>query len=155
MMVAAESITPSRCCRVDKRRNHQPRIFSFPPPAVNRQPVRDLLHCADAADRRLALNRITCALNIVAAVVGVVLAPLAPFAFLIVDGAGRVPGWFHEYAVMALLASYPFALAVGIGGSVFALRRAEPRLAVGVAALPLICALLLAWAFVAGGVRLR
>lgn len=102
------------------------------------------------------MKKLTIALNIAATVAGVVLVPLAPFAFLIVDGEGRVPGWFHEYAVMALLASYPLALAAGIGGSVWALRRARDRwLPPLIAALPLLCALTLAWAFIAGGVRLR
>lgn len=103
------------------------------------------------------MKKLTIALNIAATVVGVVLVPLAPFAFLIVDGEGRVPGWFHEYAVMALLASYPLALAAGIGGSVFALRHGGRgyRWAPRVAVLPLLCALLLVWVFIDGGVRLR
>lgn len=101
------------------------------------------------------MKKLTYALNIAAAIPGVVLVPLAPFAFLIIDGAGRAPGWFHEYTVMALLASYPVTLAAGIGGSVFALRRGRRRLPVLIAALPLLCALALAWAFIDGGVRLR
>lgn len=100
------------------------------------------------------MKKFTYTLNILAAIPGVILVPLAPFAFLIVDGEGRAPGWLHEYAVMALLASYPVALAAGIGGSVWMLRRGHRRAPL-VAALPLLCALLLAWAFVAGGVRLR
>jgi len=104
------------------------------------------------------MKKFTFALNIAAAIPGVILVPLSPFAFLIVDGEGRAPGWLHEYAVMALLASYPLMLAAGIGGSVWALRRARDRhrhLPPLIAALPLLCALALAWAFIDGGVRLR
>jgi len=110
-----------------------------------------------AGDKLRAMKRLVIALNIMAAVPGVILVPLAPFAFLIVDGEGRAPGWFHEYAVMALLAAYPLVLALGIGGSVWALRRGrlDRRWPPLIAVLPALCALLLAWAFVDGGVRLR
>jgi len=103
------------------------------------------------------MNKLVIALNLAAGLPGVILVPLAPFAFLIVDGAGSVPGWFHEYAVMTLLAAYPAVLALGIGGSIWALRsgRIDRRWPPLIAALPVVCAVLLAWAFIAGGVRLR
>lgn len=102
-----------------------------------------------------AMKKLVYALNIASAIPGIILVPLAPFAFLIVEGEGRRPGLFHEYAVMALLVAYPFVLAAGIGGSLFALRRGGRRGALAAAALPLLCALSLVWVFVAGGVRLR
>ena len=95
------------------------------------------------------------AINIVATLIGVVLVPLAPFAHLIVDGQGRIDGWFHERLFIALLFAYPFCLVGGVFGGVWLLRRAHLYRAYLVAALPLLCAALLVWTFIEGGVRLR
>lgn len=95
------------------------------------------------------------ALNILSALPGVILIPLAPFAFLLIDGEGKVPGLAHERACIALLLAYPPLLLACIALSVHALRRLRMRRAVLFALLPLLCALLLAWVFTAGGVRLR
>ncbi len=95
------------------------------------------------------------ALNILSAIPGILIVPLAPFAFLILDGEGRIPGLLHEHAFTALLLCYPFLLLGCIGFSVFSLRRGGGYGVLIVAALPLICALLLVWVFIIGGVRLR
>jgi len=90
------------------------------------------------------------ALIILAALPGIVLFPLAPFSFLLTDGEGRIPGLAHEHAFMILLPAYALSLALCIPLSL----RAR-RCAFLIAAMPLLFLLLLAWVFIAGGVRLR
>ncbi|MGI9310493.1 MAG: hypothetical protein ACR2P7_03040 [bacterium] len=94
------------------------------------------------------------ALNILSAIPGILIVPLAPFAFLIIDGEGRVPGLLHERAFIALLIAYPMLLPICLWRSLSALRRRR-RAALIIAVAPLVCALALLWVFIAGGIRLR
>ena len=96
------------------------------------------------------MKKLLITLNLLAGLPGIVLVPLAPFGFLLVEGEGRVPGFAHEYAVIALIIAYSVSLPVCIPLSLRARRRAFT-----VAALPLLLLALLVWAYVFGGVRLR
>ncbi len=92
---------------------------------------------------------------ILSAIPGIILIPLAPFTFFLVDGEGRVPGLFHEHAFMALLLLYPFLLAGCLWFAWFSLRRGRAGGALMASAAPFLCAVLLVWVFIAGGVQLN
>ena len=100
------------------------------------------------------MNKLIYALNIVSAIPGIVIIPLAPFAFFIVNGEGLVPGLLHEYAFIALLLFYPFLLLGCLWFSLSSLRRGRSRRALIAGTSPLVCALLLVWLLVSGGVQL-
>lgn len=103
----------------------------------------------------VVVNKLVYAVIICSAIPGVIIVPLVPFTFLIVDGEGRVPGLLHEYAFMALLLAYPLLLLGGIFLAPRLLRGQRARHAMLVAVAPLACALLLVWVFVIGGIRLH
>lgn len=101
------------------------------------------------------MKKIILALNILSAIPGIIFIPLAPFTFFIVNGEGQIPGMLHEHAFMMLLLGYPFVLLGGVVGSIFTFHRERPRSAIIISISPLICAALLVWVFVSGGVQLN
>lgn len=101
------------------------------------------------------MKKLVYAGNILSAVPAALVVPLLPFTFLLIDGEGRVPGFFHEYLLRTLMLAYPVALAACLWLSVRLLRRDRLRLALGTSLVPLGVFLVLLWTYLAGGVVLR
>ncbi len=101
------------------------------------------------------MKKLVYAGNILSAVPAALVVPLLPFTFLLIDGEGRVPGFFHEYLLRTLMLAYPVTLAACLWLSVRLLRRDRLRAALGTSLVPLGVFLVLLWTYLAGGVVLR
>lgn len=101
------------------------------------------------------MRKLVIAGNILSTIPAALVVPLVPFTFLLVDGEGRVPGYFHEYLLHVLMLAYPVVLIASLWLSTRLRRRDRLRPALGISLVPLGVFLLLAWTFLAGGVVLR
>jgi hypothetical protein len=93
--------------------------------------------------------------NIIAALPALLIVPLVPFIFILIVGEGRIPGFFHEYALRALMVLYPITLIACVVGSIRLLRRNRTVPAFWISLCPLVVFILLAATFWFGGVVLR
>ena len=115
--------------------------------------MRRFIRCPSL--RPLTKKRLIIVLLVLCSLPALVLVPLAPFTFLIIEGEGRIPGRTHEYLSMALLLTYPLVL-IASGVLCVRQRRLEAfGLAAVYALLPMLWALLLVWVYLAGGVQLK
>ena len=93
--------------------------------------------------------------NIISTLPALIVVPLVPFIFILIDGEGRIPGFFHEYSLRALMVIYPLTLIACLFGSLRLLRRGRVRTAAWISFLPLAVFGLLLWTYIGGGVVLR
>jgi len=93
--------------------------------------------------------------NIISALPTLIVVPLVPFIFILIVGEGKIPGFFHEYALRTLMVLYPVALIACVIGSLKLLRRDQMTQALWVSLLPLGIFALLVVTLLFGGVVLR
>jgi hypothetical protein len=93
--------------------------------------------------------------NIISALPAIIVVPLVPFIFILIEGEGRIPGYLHEYAVRMLMVIYPLSLIACLVGSIKLMRLGVLRPALIVSLLPLLVFFLLFSFFYFGGVVLR
>ena len=103
----------------------------------------------------VALKKLVIAFTILSLVPAALVVPLVPFTFFLVDGEGRIPGYFHEYLLHFLMLAYPVILLACLWGARRLVRGGTLKLAVGISLVPLGVFLLLLWTFVWGGIVLR
>ena len=101
------------------------------------------------------MKKIVYAFNIISALPSMLVVPLLPFVFILVQGEGRVPGYFHESAVKILMFVYPLLLIGCVIASIKLTRKDRPKPALPISLLPLVAFALLFFAFYFGGVQLR
>ncbi len=93
--------------------------------------------------------------NILSTIPAALVVPLVPFIFILIVGEGRIPGYFHEYALRFLMVAYPVTLVTCLVLSIRLLRRDRPRPAAWISFVPLAVFGLLVWTYLAGGIVLR
>ncbi len=93
--------------------------------------------------------------NIFSALPAIIVVPLVPFIFILIDGEGKIPGYLHEYAVRILMIAYPASLIACLPGSIKLMRLGSLQSALAVSLLPLLVFFLLFGFFYFGGVVLR
>lgn len=95
------------------------------------------------------------AVNILATIPAALVLPLSPFIFILIQGEGRIPGFFHEYLLRFLMIAYPVALAICLFMSIRMLRANRVVDAFCYGLVPLMLFLILLFTFLFGGVVLR
>ena len=100
-------------------------------------------------------KRVVYVFNILSALPAVLVVPLVPFVFFLIDGEGKVPGYLHENAVRVLMLLYPLVLVSCLVLSIRWTRAGRVRAAIPVSLTPLLVFALLAACFYFGGVVLR
>lgn len=93
--------------------------------------------------------------NILSTLPALIVVPLVPFIFILIDGEGRIPGYFHEYTLRTLMIVYPLTLLGCLFGSLRLLRAGKAKAAAWVSFLPLAVFALLVLTYIQGGVVLR
>jgi len=93
--------------------------------------------------------------NIISTLPALIIVPLVPFIFILIVGEGRIPGFFHEYALRALMVLYPITLIACVLGSIRLLRRNLTVPAFWLSLCPLAVFMLLVATFWFGGIVLR
>jgi hypothetical protein len=93
--------------------------------------------------------------NILSTLPAALVVPLVPFIFILIDGEGRIPGYFHENAVRILMVAYPLVLIFCLVMSIRWLRQDRVTPAIWLSFVPLGIFGLLVWTYVGGGVMLR
>jgi len=93
--------------------------------------------------------------NIISALPTLIILPLAPFIFILINGEGKIPGHFHEYALRTLMVVYPLSVVICVFFSIRLLRNGFQRAAAWVSFLPLGVFGLLLLTYLQGGVVLR
>ena len=93
--------------------------------------------------------------NILSTLPAALVVPLVPFIFILIDGEGRIPGYFHENAVRILMVLYPLSLIFCLVMSIRLMRRDRMMPAAWLSFIPLGIFGLLTWTYIVGGVVLR
>ena len=101
------------------------------------------------------MRKLVYAGNILSTLPAALVVPLVPFIFILIDNEGKIPGYFHEYALRTLMVLYPLVLIACLVGSVKMLRRNRIRYAMIVSFVPLLVFGLLFATYFYGGVVLR
>ena len=101
------------------------------------------------------MRKLTYVGNILSTLPSLLVVPLVPFIFILIDGEGRIPGYFHEYSLRALMVAYPLILIACFFTTLRLLRANRERTAAWVSFFPLCVFALLVLVFVYGGVVLR
>lgn len=101
------------------------------------------------------MRKLVYAGNIISTLPAALVVPLVPFIFILIDGEGKIPGYFHEYALRTLMVLYPLTLIACLFGSVRLLRSNQTRPALIVSLIPLLVFVLLLSTYLFGGVVLR
>lgn len=101
------------------------------------------------------MRKLVYAGNILSTLPAAIVVPLVPFIFILIDSEGRIPGYFHEYALRFLMVLYPLVLIACLIGSIRMLRRDRVRPALIVSLIPLLVFGLLFTTYFFGGVVLR
>ena len=50
--------------------------------------------------------------NILSTLPALIVVPLVPFVFILIEGEGKIPGFFHEYTLRTLMLLFPVVLLV-------------------------------------------
>ena len=94
-------------------------------------------------------------LNILAVIPALIILPLCPFAFILIEGEGTIAGYFHENLLKTLMVSYPVILMAGVMSSVKLRKRNYDGWAVFMAALPSVISTSIVLVYLFGGIQLR
>ncbi len=101
------------------------------------------------------MRKLTYVGNILSALPSLLIVPLVPFIFILIDGEGKIPGYFHEYSLRALMVAYPLILLICFFGTLRLLKTNRERTAAWISFIPLSVFGLLIAVYVYGGVVLR
>ena len=101
------------------------------------------------------MRKLVYAGNILSTLPAAIVVPLVPFIFILIDSEGKIPGYFHEYALRFLMVLYPLVLIASLVGSIKLLRQDHIRSALVVSLMPLLVFGLLFVTYFFGGVVLR
>ncbi|MBX2870209.1 MAG: hypothetical protein KTR18_16125 [Acidiferrobacterales bacterium] len=101
------------------------------------------------------MRKLTYVGNILSALPSLLVVPLVPFIFILIDGEGKIPGFFHEYSLRTLMVAYPLILLACFFSTLRLLKTNKERLAAWISFIPLGVFGLLVAVYVYGGVVLR
>jgi len=101
------------------------------------------------------MRKLTYTGNILSALPSLLIVPLVPFIFILIDGEGRIPGYFHEYTLRTLMVAYPLILIVCFFTTLKLLRTDRERVAAWISFVPLCVFGLLVLVFIYGGIDIR
>ena len=101
------------------------------------------------------MRKLTYTGNILSALPSLLVVPLVPFIFILIDGEGKIPGYFHEYSLRILMVAYPVILIACFFGTLRLLRKNKERFAAWLSFVPLCVFGLLLLVYLYGGVVLR
>ena len=101
------------------------------------------------------MRKLTYAGNILSALPSLLIVPLVPFIFILIDGEGKIPGYFHEYTLRFLMVAYPLILIACFFTTLKLLRANQDRIAAWVSFIPLCVFVLMFLVFIYGGIDLR
>ncbi|NKB64887.1 MAG: hypothetical protein GKR95_23150 [Gammaproteobacteria bacterium] len=101
------------------------------------------------------MKRLITLFNILAIIPAIILVPLAPFTFILIEGEGSISGYFHEYLLKTLMVSYTFILVFCIYLSIRLMRRGQTQLALVLSTLPTLTTTAIVLTYLFGGIHLR
>lgn len=93
--------------------------------------------------------------NILSILPAALVVPLVPFIFILINGEGRIPGYFHENLLRFFMVAYPITLIACLVLSIRLLRQDRVSRAFKVAIVPLLVFGCLVVTYMYGGVVLR
>ena len=101
------------------------------------------------------MKRLISLFNILSIIPAIILVPLAPFTFILIEGEGSIPGYFHETLLKTLMVAYTFVVVLCITFSIRSIKRNENLKALVLSIMPTLTTAAIVLTYLFGGIHLR